>query len=68
MKTKRTKNCMNCKHLEWVEAEAWDNNGYACNHRKYRTDSEEETHLAQLEYDSYLNAPKKCCELKEAND
>lgn len=65
IKDKRNKHCKNCKHLEWIDGESFDPAGYICNGRSYRTDAEENEHLAKMEDDKYLEAPKKCCVLHE---
>ena len=59
------KNCYSCTHLEWMEAEEWDPKGFICHHINYKTDAEEDKHLAQMESEEYLKYPKKCCELKK---
>lgn len=54
------RNCVNCKQLEWVDAEC--ESGYACD-KQYRSEADESNHLARLEDADYLEAPKKCCVL-----
>lgn len=62
-----SKSCFNCKHLEWIEAEAWDPMGYVCNKRKYRSKYEENTHMSKMEDKKYLLRSKMCCEPKQQN-
>ena len=62
------KSCYNCKHLEWIDdggSESSDSSGFCCNKRNYRSYSEEDNHLGQLEHESYLKKGKSCCEIKE---
>lgn len=55
-------NCYTCKHIEYVQGEAWDPSGYCCNGRDYAKQKDELKHLKQLEKDSYLRKGKKCHE------
>ena len=62
------KNCYKCKFLEWIDddgSECSCNSGFACNKRKYRSFSEEDNHLGQLEKESYLMKGKSCHEQRE---
>lgn len=67
MGKKRHKNCHNCIHLEWVDVDYLynDPSGFVCNAREYKTDAQETAHLARLEDGAYLDAPKKCCALRD---
>lgn len=56
------KNCMNCKHLEYVQGEVTDPSGNCCNKRNYKNSWEESKHLKQLESVEYLFKPKRCHE------
>jgi len=58
-------NCYNCKHLEWVEAEEHDENGYCCNKRLYTDESKERQLLFNLTRESYLKKGKVCFEAKD---
>lgn len=64
MKSKGLRNCYTCKHLEYVQGEAWEPSGYCCNSPKrgYKNQAAEWKHLKQLEKDSYLRKGKKCHE------
>lgn len=59
------KNCGNCIHLEWYEADYEESNesGFSCNGREYPNPEQETKHLKQLENEGYLAKSKRCCEL-----
>lgn len=59
------KNCYSCKHLDYYEkdsTESYDQSGYLCEKRSYRTGLDEADHLEQLRDPLYLKSPKRCCE------
>lgn len=64
------KNCDNCKHLKYFEAdyESFDSSGFYCEGRDYHkltmSDGAEKRHLKQLESDKYREHSKKCSELR----
>jgi len=62
-KLRNRKCCYNCKHLEYVQGEAWDGEGWACNHRAFTTHEAELDHLWKLTGSKYKWASKKCCEV-----
>ncbi len=56
------KNCNNCEHLEWVEAEVADPSGFDCLKRNDCTLSEKDEDIlhANLTRDSYREKAKVC--------
>lgn len=64
-----SKNCNNCKHLEWVDGDSVDghdlDSGFVCNAKDYRDEKRERVHLEQLSTEAYRARPKKCCEVKQ---
>lgn len=56
------KNCMNCKHLEYVAGEITDPSGNCCNKKDYKNSWEESKHLKQLDSLEYLFKSKRCHE------
>lgn len=67
---KDRKNCHNCRHLEWVEAEEWDSNGFTCNKRYedlWAKDKGDWLH-SKLEDERYLMKSKVCFEGKSHED
>lgn len=56
------KNCMNCKHLEYVAGEVTDPSGNCCNKKDYKNSWEESKHLKNLQSMEYLFKSKRCYE------
>jgi len=61
------KNCDNCKHLEYVEAEYWDDNGFTCHKRNNGSLSQgkESELLFKLDNEKYRHVSKVCFEGEE---
>lgn len=57
-------NCHACEHLEYYEreAESFDESGYYCNGREYKTTKAEANHIDKLQSQTYRARAKKCCE------
>ncbi len=58
------KHCHNCKHLEWVDGDVNDPEGWTCNKRQYRSEYDEHLHLYHLEREFYRIVSKRCFEGK----
>ncbi len=58
------KNCLNCIHLEWHDADEGAGSGYCCEkrHDKMAAQGKETEFLDKLSNDAYLDRGKKCHE------
>lgn len=67
-----SKNCLTCKHLEWVcgDCPTGFGSGYICNKRMTGGESNDEEGkiLSQLEDDKYLNRYKRCFEPNKSKE
>lgn len=63
------KNCLNCKWLDYYEADYEEScdSGFMCNKREEMQGSEDKL-LKALSRDSYREKAKACCELREGSD
>lgn len=59
-------NCHNCHYLEYGFGDVNDPEGFMCNKRDYKSDTEELKHISKLDSKKYRMRQKKCCVPKDA--